>query len=102
MDRCPAAPLHDRVIAELARQGRTKTWLHQHSGVARNTLDNWARQPRPPQIGTVLSVAAALGIDPEEAARLAGITAETVPAGADLASVDTDVLLAEVRRRIPE
>lgn len=105
-DRAPAAPLYRRVVDALTDQGKSKTWLHQRSGVARNTVDNWAKQPKVPQVGTVLAVARALGIDEAEAVQLAGITANggAIQEGAaiDLADVGTDALLAEIRRRIPE
>jgi hypothetical protein len=102
-DRAPALPLYQRVVAELATQGRSKTWLHQRTGVARNTVDNWAKQPRAPQAGTVLSVTRELGIADDEALELAGITPTgVVVTTVDLAVIGTDALLAEIRRRIPE
>lgn len=104
-DRAPAAPFHAAVMAALKTRGMTKSQLHQKSGVARSTLDTWKTQPRAPQPGTVLAVADALGIDRGEALRLAGVLADTKAAvegtTVDLSDVDTDVLLAEIRRRIP-
>lgn len=90
----------------LLDQGKTKHWLHKRSGIARNTIDRWRTQPKPPQAGTVIAVADALGMDRTQALQLGGVMppinvvvdGETIP----LADVDTDVLLAEVRRRIPD
>jgi transcriptional regulator with XRE-family HTH domain len=105
-DRAPAAPFHAAVVEALKTRGMTKAQLHQRSGVARSTLDTWKTQPRPPQAATVLAVADALDIDRGEALRLAGVLADTkaVKEGTtvDLSDVDTDVLLAEIRRRIPD
>ena len=105
MPQPPAKPLYDAVIRALAAQGRSKNWLHLRSGVARNTLDNWRTRPRPPQSRTVLAVAHALGMDRDEALRLAGVIRESPepqPEGADLSWASTDDLLAEIRRRIPD
>lgn len=89
----------------LKTRGLTKSQLHQRSGVARSTIDTWKTQPRPPQPATVIAVADVLEIDRGEALRLAGVLADTKAATdgttVDLSDVDTDVLLAEVRRRIP-
>lgn len=104
-DRAPAAPFHAAVMEALKTRGLTKSQLHQRSGVARSTIDTWATQPRPPQPATVLAVADVLDIDRGEALRLAGVLADTKATvegtTVDLSEVDTDVLLAEVRRRIP-
>lgn len=100
----PAAKWHAAVMAELAKQGHTRNWLHRRSGVARNTIDRWATQPHPPQAGTVLAVAKALGLDHAWALRLAGVPgAEAVAEAATpapLGGAATDDLLAELRRRI--
>ncbi|MDH2424838.1 helix-turn-helix transcriptional regulator [Sphaerisporangium sp. TRM90804] len=103
-DRAPAAPFHALVLATLNEQGKSQNWLHKRTGISRNTISAWAKQPRPPQAGTVLAVADALGIDRGEALRLAGVMADTKAAlegtTVDLSEVDTEVLLAEIRRRI--
>jgi hypothetical protein len=103
-DRAPAAPLHAFITAELDRQGRDKAWLERESEVRRTTIDRWKTQPRRPKAATVNKVAEALGMDPAKARRLAGFGGDAVVAegGAALAEVDTDALLAEIRRRIPE
>ena len=101
----PARPFYDAIARALAAQGRSKNWLHLRSGVARNTIDNWKTRPRPPMSRTVLAVAHALGMDADEALKLAGIVKEppeTAQEGPDLTGVSTDDLLAEIRRRIPE
>jgi transcriptional regulator with XRE-family HTH domain len=102
-DDAPARAFYDLAMATMKRLGKNKTWLAQRSQVNRNTIENWAKQPRPPQSATVLQVADALGIEHDRALRLAGL-AERPPEGEalDLASVPTDELLAEVRRRIPD
>ena len=98
--QAPAAAFYARVISELARQGKTKTWLHQHSKVARNTIDNLEKQPRPPQASTVAAVADVLGIDRKEAARLAGLPVDTLQAApaTDLSTLSNDQLAAEAKR----
>lgn len=92
-------------MAELEKQRRTKNWLHQRSGVARNTIDEWATQPRAPQVRTVVAVANALGIDEDEAIELAGIRSGRKPpvdddGRVDLSDVSSDDLAAEVLRRM--
>ncbi|MFI6510044.1 helix-turn-helix domain-containing protein [Streptosporangium sp. NPDC050855] len=112
-DQPPAAPFHALVVSTLKRQGKNMTWLGQRSGVSRNTIGNWAKQPRPPQPGTVLQVADALGIEHDRALQLSGLTdAPPPPLGedlADLSTVPTDALVDqlrligdELRRRIPD
>lgn len=106
-ERGPAAPWYDRVVAELARQGRTKTWLNRRSGVSRATIDNWEKQPKSPQAGTVTAVADVLGIPRDEAARLAGLPVEPLTArGVDPAELTNQEISAaiaafaeELRRR---
>lgn len=101
-ETAPAAKFHARVLVELARQGISKNQLHQRSGVARNTIDNWATQPKPPQAGTVAAVADVLGIPREEAAKLAGLPVGTLSAAptVDLSHVSNEDLAAEVLRRM--
>lgn len=112
-DNAPARPFLDLIEATLKQQGKTKTWLAQRSSVSRAAINNWGWQPRPPQPGTVLQVADALGIEHDKALRLAGLTDEAPPpldAGlSDLSTVPTDALVDqlrligdELRRRIPE
>jgi transcriptional regulator with XRE-family HTH domain len=105
-DRAPAAPLHDLVLTTLKEQGRSQNWLHKRTGVSRNTITSWKTQPRPPQAGTVLTIADALGIDRGEALRLAGVMSDTKAAiegtTVDLSEVHIDALLAEIRRRVPD
>ncbi|MEU4410679.1 GIY-YIG nuclease family protein [Streptosporangium sp. NPDC023963] len=100
----PAAPLHALVLKTLSEQGRSQNWLHKRTGVSRNTIASWKAQPRPPQAGTVLTIADALGLDRGEALRLAGVMSDTKAAiegtTVDLSEVDIDVLLAEIRRRV--
>jgi hypothetical protein len=100
-ERGPAAPWYDRVVAELAQQGQSKSWLNRRSGVSRATIENWATQPKPPQAGTVAAVADVLRIPREEAARLAGLPVNVLTAVvADLAAVSDEDLAAEVLRRM--
>lgn len=76
-----AYPLYQRVQREMALRGWTATYLESVSGVRRSTLDNLKRQVRPPQARTVNALADCLGIDREEALRLAGIWTEMPPPG---------------------
>lgn len=96
----PAAPFYARVMAELTSRGKGKLWLHKTSGVARNTIDNLEKQPRPPQAGTIAAIADTLGIDRKEAARLAGLPVDTLQAVAttDLSALSSDQLAAESKR----
>lgn len=72
--RVPAAHAWYRAVMEAtALKGWTKAELSERSGVSRSTIDNWAKNPRPPQARSVAAVADALGIDRAEAVRLAGI-----------------------------
>lgn len=112
-DRTPAKPLHDLVMKTLKEQGRSQNWLHKRTGVSRNTINAWARQPRPPSARTVLSVADALGLDRAEALRLGGVMSDAAAArqgvAPDLSEIPTDALVEELhrigdelRRRIPD
>lgn len=72
--RAPAArELYKLVLETTALKGWTKAELSERSGVARSTIDGWAKNPRPPQARSVAAVADVLGIDRAEAVRLAGI-----------------------------
>lgn len=90
----------------LVRAGITKAQLHDRTGIARSTIDKWKTAPKPPQIPTVLAVADALGLDRDEAVRLAGIVKDVAVPERDgvpvLSEVSTDDLLRELRRRIPD
>lgn len=104
-DNAPARQFFELIEATLNQQGKTKAWLAQRSKVNRNTINNWGTQPRTPQAANVLAVADALNIEQHRALRLAGLSTE-MPRGdsdsLDLATVPTDALLAEIRRRIPD
>lgn len=69
----PARPFYDRVEHIRVSRGWTKVKLAQHLGVHRATIENWAKQPKPPLPSTIVPVASKLGIDRDEALRLAGI-----------------------------
>ena len=101
-DTPPAAPLYEAVTDALKRIGMTKVQLHQRSGVARSTIDGWKTRMTPPHAATVLNVARVVGIEDDEALRLAGLKGPKAIPPADLAEVPTDDLLAEIRRRIPD
>lgn len=75
----PARPLWERLERIRLDRGWTKVQLARVAGVDRTTLDKWRHQPRSPQPPTVKAVAEKLGIDSDEALRLAGITAPAVP-----------------------
>ena len=104
MNNAPARQFYELVEATLNKQGKTKSWLAQRSKVNRNTINNWATQPRTPQAGNVLAVADALGIEHERALRLAGLRTEE-PRVVDnsaptVAEASDEELLAEVLRRL--
>ena len=69
----PALPLYERVEQLRLEQGWTRVRLAQVANVSRGTIDSWKTQPRPPLAPTVVAVADRLGIDQDEALRLAGI-----------------------------
>lgn len=48
--------------------------LAQKAGVARTTVDGWKTNPRQPLVTTITEVADRLGIDRQDALRLAGIS----------------------------
>lgn len=73
----PARAWYRLVTEAIALRGWSKQELSDRSGVARSTIDGWARNPRKPQAKSVNAVADALGIDRAEALRLAGVTAMT-------------------------
>lgn len=82
--RTPARPWWERLEQIRLRNGWSRVRLAEKAGVARSTIDGWRTNPRPPHNTTVTDVARRLGIDPEEALRLAGVsvpTPSTDPAG---------------------
>jgi transcriptional regulator with XRE-family HTH domain len=102
--RPPAARFYDAVVSALASRGLNKLKLHELTGVARSTIDGWRTQTRPPYAEKILIVAEALGIDKEEALRLAGVVADPViTLGGEpvsLSQVPASELLAELARRL--
>lgn len=54
--------------------------LAQRAGVARTTVDGWKTNPRAPLVTTVTEVADRLGIERQEALRLAGLSPPHPPA----------------------
>lgn len=104
-DSPPALPLLELVEATLNLQGKTKTWLAEHSDVTRAAINNWRRQPRSPQAATVLAVADALGIEHGQALRLAGLSTglpETESGPLDLTAMPTDALVQLLHRATDE
>lgn len=102
-NNAPARRFYELVEATLNKQGKTKSWLAQRSKVNRNTINNWATQPRTPQAGNVLAVADALGIEHERALRLAGLRTEEPSvdnSAPTVAEASDEELLAEVLRRL--
>lgn len=70
----PGRPLWERLERIRLSNGWNKVRLAREAGVDRTTIDKWRYQPRSPQPPTVKIVAGNLGIDAEEALRLAGIS----------------------------
>ncbi|MGI9008128.1 MAG: helix-turn-helix domain-containing protein [Streptosporangiaceae bacterium] len=68
-----ASALYELVDQRRAHQGLTWSAIHRKSGVSRSTVFRWRTAVRPPQAGTVLAVADALGIDHEQALHLGGV-----------------------------
>lgn len=75
----PARPLWDRIQTACAERGWNMSRLERETGVTRQTIAKWKTQPRPPQAGTVSTVAQVLGIDLQEALQLAGILPAATP-----------------------
>ena len=75
-DRGAAYALYEAVQRALAAKGWTTTDLKRESGVARSTVSGWATRPRPPQKRSVRAVAESLGMDLDDALRMAGIIAQ--------------------------
>lgn len=78
----PALPWWERLEAIRLERGWSRTQLAKKAGVARSTVDGWKTNPRPPFVTTIAEVADRLGVDRQDAFRLAGLTGETVPADA--------------------
>jgi transcriptional regulator with XRE-family HTH domain len=73
MERYVASALYDLVDRERALKGWSWTMLEERSGVSRSTVGKWRTRAGPPQAGTVVAVADALGIDRLLALRLGGV-----------------------------
>ena len=73
----------------------TKTRLSEITGLPRATIERWRDQPRPPLPESVTKVADALGIDRDEALRLAGILDGAAPP-----AVDREQAVAELRAKL--
>lgn len=104
-DSAPALPFLELVEATLNRQGKTKTWLAEHSKVSRAAINNWRGQPQPPQAATVLAIADALGIEHDRALRLAGRSTDPIEAEGgplDLPAMPTDALVQLIHRAADE
>jgi transcriptional regulator with XRE-family HTH domain len=92
----PARPLFDRIESIRANAGMTKTRLAEITGLPRATIDRWQDQPRPPLPESVMKVADALGINRDEALRLAGILDGVPP------PMDRDAAVADLRAKLAE
>lgn len=88
----PALELYERVKQEIALRGWTWTRLCQETGLARSTFNLWKTQRQPPQPRPVNAVADALGINREEALRLAGILTEGIPEDAPFCTFEESIL----------
>lgn len=88
-DRGVAYDFWLRVRSEQAARGWTDVELQDRSGIPRGTVDRLAKGKRPPLARVVNSLADALGVDRDEAYRLAGRmpAAEDAEAGTDEARV---------------
>jgi transcriptional regulator with XRE-family HTH domain len=91
-ERGVAFPLYERVERERVLRGWSSTQMEDKTGVARQTVGKWRTNPMTPQPGTVNAVADALGIDREEALRLAGILTSGIPEDAPLCSFERETL----------
>lgn len=84
----PALPFYERVEQIRLDQGWTRVKLAHVANVSRGTIDSWKTQPRPPLAPTVVAVAERLGIDRDEALRLAGIKRAAEAGGRHLQALD--------------
>ncbi|MEU7831354.1 helix-turn-helix transcriptional regulator [Nonomuraea sp. NPDC049129] len=75
-----AAAFHQRAETERARLGMTKLALAAEPGVSRVTYDRLATQEKAPLPATIIRLATALGLDRDEALKLAGLIVEPTPA----------------------
>jgi transcriptional regulator with XRE-family HTH domain len=91
----PARPLFDRIESIRANAGMTKTRVAELTGLPRATIDRWQDQPRPPLPESVIKAADGLGIDRNEALRLAGILDGPSPP-----AVNTEQAVAELRAQL--
>ncbi|MEQ4716493.1 helix-turn-helix transcriptional regulator [Nonomuraea sp. B19D2] len=100
----PARPFHERVNQERIKRGWTQLKLAEQSGVDRATIHRMrAAKPQP---DTVFALAATLGIDRDEALRLAGLVpgrvggqGESVPALAEDPEIEELLAKLPARRR---
>lgn len=76
----PARPLYERIEGIRVREGWTKTQMARHLRMNRGTIENWKTQPRSPLASTVKDIATRLGIDHDEALRLAGVVPQSASA----------------------
>jgi transcriptional regulator with XRE-family HTH domain len=93
----PALPLWNCVEGIRIREGWSKVQLARRLGMDRGTISNWQTQPLPPLASTVKTVAERLGIDHEDALRLAGVV--TPPMTPSDAVARADEVIAE---RVPD
>lgn len=101
----PARPLWDRIQAICAERGWSTVRLERETGVSRQTIAKWKTQPRAPQAATVNTVARVLGIEQEEALRLAGILSaedETQPTALPPTVQQLAEQVARMQERIDE
>ncbi|MGH3585304.1 MAG: helix-turn-helix domain-containing protein [Pseudonocardia sp.] len=77
--RPPALPWWERLEDLRMDKGWSRVQLAQKAGVARTTVDGWKSNPRAPLVTTVVEVADRLGIERQEALRLAGLAPEPAP-----------------------
>lgn len=87
-DDPPALPWWERVEQLRVDRDWDRSQLARHAGVARTTVDNWKTAPTSPRPKTIAKVAERLGIDKEEAFRLAGILPLATPQGEEEAVGD--------------
>lgn len=92
----PAGPLYDRIEEIRIRRGLTKMQVARAVGVNRQTIANLETQPRAPMAATVKQIADALGVDLDEAIRLAGIPLSSV----DAAETAMEERVAELEREV--
>lgn len=94
----PARPFWDRIQVELGIRGWNTSRLERETGVSRQTIAKWKTARRAPQTPTVQNVATTLGINLEEALRLAGV----IPADQAEADEDRDAVVARLAAQVAE